>query len=191
MVWRKHWVVLVRRAGLPFLAFTFTVISGVALLIAQPSLNVLTPASLFFLWLFGMAVTGFWLWWQYTDWHNDIYVLTDDKIIDIEQKPLGLDAKRREGGLERVQNVDAKQRGFLSIIFDYGDVVISTAAGDEGYTFIMVPHPKKVQATVFQKLDQWRRRQDETRTLQRQREMIEGLQVYHQIQTEQGSRDYC
>lgn len=130
------------------------------------------------------------MWWSYTDWHNDIYVLTDDKIIDIEQKPLGLDAKRREGGLERVQNVDAKQRGFLSIIFDYGDVVISTAAGDEGYTFIMVPHPKKVQATVFQKLDQWRRRQDETRTLQRQREMIEGLQVYHQIQTEQGSRDY-
>jgi uncharacterized membrane protein YdbT with pleckstrin-like domain len=112
-------------------------------------------------------------------------VLTDEKIIDIEMKPLGLDAKRREGSLERVQNVDAKQRGFLSIIFDYGDVVISTAAGDEGYTFFIVPHPKKVQAMVFQKIDSLRRRQDETQALRRQRELIEGLQVYHQIRTDQ------
>jgi uncharacterized membrane protein YdbT with pleckstrin-like domain len=104
--------------------------------------------ALFLPWLVALVAAGFWLWWQYTDWHNDIYVLTDEKIIDIEMKPLGIDSKRREGSLERVQNVDAKQRGLTSVIFDYGDVVISTAAGDEGYTFLMVPHPKKVQALV-------------------------------------------
>ncbi len=189
VVWRKHWLNLAARAGLPFFAFFLVIVLGVILLFTRPSLPGFPTLGLFPLWFVALIASGIWLWWQYTDWHNDIYVLTDDKIIDIEQRPLGLDTKRREGGLERVQNVNAKQSGILSNIFDYGDVIISTAAGDEGYTFIMVAHPKKVQATVFQKLDQLRRRQEEKHTLQRQREMIEGLQVYHQIQAEQASRD--
>ena len=183
-VWRKHWINLLARIGLPLIVFGIGAFLIVPLF-SMPAIGGLSKTGLYVIWVIGMIIAAIWLWWRYTDWHNDIYVLTDEKIIDIEMKPLGLDTKRREGGLERVQNVDAKQRGVLANIFDYGDVVISTAAGDEGYTFIMVAHPKKVQAIVFQKLDGLRRRQEETRTLQRQRELIEGLQVYHQIQTEQ------
>jgi CRP-like cAMP-binding protein/membrane protein YdbS with pleckstrin-like domain len=190
IVWRKHWINMLARIGLPLIAVTLVLLLGIVLLAVLEAIPELSPMALFLPWLVALAATVFWLWWQYTDWHNDIYVLTDEKIIDIEMKPLGIDSKRREGSLERVQNVDAKQRGLTSVILDYGDVVISTAAGDEGYTFLMVPHPKKVQALVFQKLDALRRRQDEIKTQQRQRELIEGLQVYHQIQSEQASRSH-
>ncbi len=99
-----------------------------------------------------------WFFWNYIDYRNDIYVVTDDRIMDIEMKPLGLFAKRREGGLDRVQNVVYVQNGLVANILNYGDVIISTAAADEGYTFLMVPNPKLVQATVFQKLDAFRGR---------------------------------
>jgi len=190
IVWRKHWLNLLARISLPLIAVALVLLLGVVLLAVPEAIPGLSPTALLLAWLVAAIAAGFWLWWQYTDWHNDIYVLTDEKIIDIEMKPLGLDTKRREGGLERVQNVDARQKGIIPNIFDYGDVVISTAAGDEGYTFIMVPHPKKVQSIVFQKLDVLRRRQEEVRTQQRQRELIEGLQVYHQIQSEQASRSH-
>jgi len=108
-------------------------------------------------------------------------VVTDDRIIDIEMKPLGLSMKRREGGLSKVQNVVAQQNGLWANIFDYGDVVISTAAADEGFTFIMVPNPKGVQTTVFQKLEQFRSREEHRRASGRQQEMIEALSVYHQV----------
>ena len=132
-------------------------------------------------WSAMMAAAAFWFWWEYTDYRNDIYIVTDDRIVDIEMKPLGLDAKRREGGLERVQNVVFQQTGYRATLFKYGDVVISTAASDEGFTFKMVPDPQHVQATVFQKLSRFRSREEQRRAIARQQEMVEALSVYHQL----------
>jgi uncharacterized membrane protein YdbT with pleckstrin-like domain len=132
------------------------------------------------LFLFGM---GWWLY-RYVDWRNDIYVVTDDKLIDIEAKPLGLSTKRRETGLDRVQTVDYKQVGFIRYFLNYGDVVIRTAAADEGLDFLYVPNPRLVQAVVFQKLDAFRRKQEKHRLRDRQREMIESLEVYHEMRQE-------
>ena len=128
------------------------------------------------------------LWWQVADYRNDIYVLTDDKIIDIEMKPFGLDYKRREGNLERVQSVDFKRLGLLSVILDYGTVIIRTAAADEGYDFMMIGDPKHVQEVVFQKLDALRQRQEAKQAEERQREMIESLQVYDDIRRHGGAQ---
>jgi len=141
----------------------------------------LNATSLILGWLVLMATTAIWFWWEWTDYRNDIYVVTDDRIIDIEMKPLGLSMKRREGGLSKVQNVVAQQNGLWANIFDYGDVVISTAAADEGFTFNMVPNPKGVQTTVFHKLEQFRSREEHRRASGRQQEMIEALSVYHQV----------
>ncbi len=179
-IWRKHPIVLIQRAGLPFLI-------TIALFFALPQLDGLTTLlntglmTLVLPWLFLLVVTFIILIYQVVDYTNDLYVLTDDKIIDIEMKPFGLDYKRREGNLERVQSVDFKRLGLLSVIFDYGTVTIRTAAADEGYDFKMVPNPKRVQEIVFQKLDALRQRQEVKKAEDRQREMIESLQVYDSI----------
>ncbi len=181
MTWRKHWLNALRRAGPPFLAILILlVIAGLALT-GFFGVQTLSTTGLLFGWLVLMAGAVIWFWWEYTDYRNDIYVVTDDRIIDIEMKPLGLSMKRREGGLSKVQNVVAQQNGLWANIFDYGDVVISTAAADEGFTFIMVPNPKGVQTTVFQKLEQFRSREEHRRASGRQQEMIEALSVYHQV----------
>ena len=132
-------------------------------------------------WVVLLIATGGWLWWNVVDYRNDTYVVTNDRIIDVEMKPFGLSSQRREGGLEKVQNVVAVQNGVLPRLLNYGDVVISTAASDEGFTFIMVPDPKNVQTTIFERLDAFRRRQEQKHAAERQRELIEGIEVYHRL----------
>jgi hypothetical protein len=86
--------------------------------------------------------------------------------------------------------VVAQQNGVWANIFGYGDVVISTAASDEGFTFIMVPKPQLVQAVIFQKLNQFRVRDERRRAAQRQQELIEALSVYHQLRGGSGADSY-
>ncbi len=180
IIWRKHWIVLVWNAWIPFL-----IVLG--LLIAVPFLGSikqaldLTGAALTLPWIVAFLVAIGWLWWEYEDYHNDLYVVTDEKIIDIERKPLGLDYKRREGSLERVQSVDSRQIGVLQAVLDYGTVVIRTAAADEGYDFINVPNPKHVQQVVFQKLDAQRQRKAARDATDRQQSVVETLQVYDDL----------
>jgi hypothetical protein len=180
ITWRKHWIVLVWNAWIPFLIF-------LGILIAFPLFgNViqglgLSGTALALSWGVAFVITAGWLWWVYEDYHNDLYVVTDEKIIDIERKPLGLDYKRREGSLEKIQSVDSKQRGVVQALLDYGTVVIRTAATDEGYDFINVPNPKHVQQVVFQKLDAQRERKAAQEAVNRQQSVVETLQVYDDL----------
>jgi CRP-like cAMP-binding protein/membrane protein YdbS with pleckstrin-like domain len=180
-LWRKHWLNLLQRAGAPLLA-VLALIGAMAILIwLDVHQRGFEWPALLLPWLLLFVLSAGWLAWQYIDYHNDIYVVTDEKIIDIERKPLGLAEKRLEGSLERVQNVVAVQKGFWAMIFSYGDVLISTAAAGEGYTFNMVPNPKLVQSVVFQKLDALRTKQEMQRSRERQQELVEGLEVYDQL----------
>jgi CRP-like cAMP-binding protein/membrane protein YdbS with pleckstrin-like domain len=181
IIWHKHWLNAVQRTAGPFLFLMLLLGLGVLILADVIALQILNGIALAFGWLALVAIAAFWLWWQYTDYRNDVYIVTDDRIIDIEMQPLGLNAKRREGGLEKVQNVVAQQNGLWATLFRYGDVVISTAAANEGFTFMMVPNPTFVQATVFHKLNQFRVRDQKRQDLKRQEELIEALTVYHQL----------
>lgn len=190
VLWRKHWVNAIARVGPPLLAFMAVLFGGLLLLTGALGSLALTGPGFVFGWLVLLGGVGFWLWWEFVDYRNDVYIVTDDRVVDIEMKPWGLDAKRREGGLERVQNVVAQQNGVWAKIFGYGDVVISTAASDEGFTFIMVPKPQLVQAVIFQKLNQFRVRDEQRRAAQRQQELIEALSVYHQLRGGTGADSF-
>ena len=134
----------------------------------------LSGAALGLPWALVLFCLLVWVWWEYEDYRNDIYIVTDDKIIDIEAKPLWLSIRRREGGLDRVQNVLATQSGIWQNLLNYGNVDIKTAATDEGYTFMKVGNPRLVQSIVFQKLDAFRGRQAERQIRDRQRESSTG-----------------
>jgi hypothetical protein len=80
-----------------------------------------------------------------------------------------------------VQSVDAVQPGFWANLLNYGNVVIRTAASDEGFDFVRIGNPKLVQSIIFQRLEALRQRQERNRVAERQRELIEGLRVYHEV----------
>jgi CRP-like cAMP-binding protein len=182
VVWRKHWINLLWRVIWPSLFLV-----GIALaawlsgqLPRQGFLGVTRGDLSFVLFFMLMFALGWWLY-RFEDWRNDLYVLSDDKIVDIEAKPLGISTKSRETGLDKVQTVDYAQRGLVAYILDYGNVIIRTAAADEGLDFPWVPHPRLVQATIFQRLDALQRKRKEKERKERQVDMVEALQVYHNL----------
>ena len=183
-LWRKHWVVLLRQVGPPFGISLLWLAIGLLIANLKTSIMGLSGAALSLPWMLILFGLLFWVWWEYEDYRNDIYIVTDDQIIDIEAKPLWLSMRRREGGLDRVQNVDMAQIGLWQNLLNYGNVDIKTAATDEGYTFLKVSNPRLVQSIVFQKLDAFRSRQAERLIRDRQREMIEGLNVYNELKDE-------
>jgi hypothetical protein len=172
---------MIQRAWAPFLTVLFVVLIAIFGLGFLGDLLRTEGPGIWAVWLLSLAAAGIWLWWQIEDYRNDIYVVTDDRVIDIEMSPLGLRYKKREGPLDRVLTVDAIQLGIWAKVFNYGNVIIRTAAADEGYDFLMVPNPRQVQAVVFQKMDALRRRQEARRATERQRELIEGLEIYHEL----------
>jgi CRP-like cAMP-binding protein/uncharacterized membrane protein YdbT with pleckstrin-like domain len=178
---RKHPIILVQKAGKQILLLLlFAALLAGAGLVPLDGLGIersslLLGAAVPFVFVF------FWVWYLYEDYRNDVYVLTDEKIVDIERKPLALSKVTEEFYLDRVQNVKAKQRGIWSTVFDYGDVTIQTAAADRGVTFPTVQHPQYVQRLISQKIDERKRKQEQRTLAQRQRELIEGLQMYDEM----------
>lgn len=67
---------------------------------------------------------GGWAAWELADWRNDYYVLTDQRVVWLEQKLLR-SASRVEAPLETVQSVNTHTT-LLGRILGFGDVMIQT-----------------------------------------------------------------
>ncbi len=177
--WRKHWLRLLQRVVPPLSLFLaavsfFVLVSGHKVPFIHESGGQVAAAL--------VAVIGFmWLLWGYDDWRNDLYILTPDRLIDIQRKPLYMREERREAPLSQVQNVQTEMVGILAHIFNYGRVVIKTAAADGDLKFYFVPHPREIAQTIQRQLGEYRRRQEEREHLQRQAQLAETLEVYDEL----------
>ena len=103
-----------------------------------------------------IIVGGVWNLWNVLDWQNDLYILTNDRIIDLEKVPL-ISEDRREARLQQIQDVHYVMPGFINRLLDFGDVEVETAGRGGGFTFRSVPHPRQVQAEIFARVDQVRK----------------------------------
>lgn len=85
-----------------------------------------------FIWLY-----GFFIW---IDYYFDIWIITEERIINIEQKGLFI-RSMSEVKFNRIQDVTAEEKGAIPTMLDYGDVYIQTAAEKERFVFRKVPNP--------------------------------------------------
>jgi len=133
-----------------------------------------------FIALLLLIIGVFWLAWQALDWYNDVYIVTDDRIVDIEKKPLIFE-DRREAQLSMIQDVSYVQPNFITRILGFGDVIIETAGRAGVFTFMSVPNPQRVQRDIFARLEQMRRRQPAPATSQRIGEVIDLFERCRQV----------
>ncbi|MCS7220290.1 MAG: cyclic nucleotide-binding domain-containing protein [Anaerolineae bacterium] len=184
ITWRKHWLNLLLRTGWPLL-FTIAV-PAVAVLVWQSwgdlrAQGVETASAVFLFSLLELA-SVLWLLWQYADWRNDVYIVTSDRIIDIEKKPLFFSEERREASLGMVQNVNSHIPHLLAFVLGYGDVTIQTAAEVGAFRFVFVPNPREVHAEISRRLDAFRASQATQEEERRKSELAEWFQTYHRLQ---------
>jgi membrane protein YdbS with pleckstrin-like domain len=145
--WRKHWLKLLSVIWLPLL-----------ILVGVVGLLVLAVASsaggpLLILFLLGMALVDlFWLWWNWSNWGNDLYIVTNDRIIDQERLPLGFRRQRTETTFDKIQNVSFTIPGPIATLLNYGTVTIFTAGTGGKLDFLWVRNPRAVQQEIFGRL---------------------------------------
>ncbi len=138
LVIRKYWFVM---AG-PVITFVLALILPSALLTLLPFLapgldrEIIAPAVNFFLSLYIMALLAF-LYLIWADYYLDMWIVTSQRIIDIEQRGL-FSRDVSEIPIDRVQDITIEVHGFFETMLKFGTIRIQTA-GEREFVIHNVP----------------------------------------------------
>lgn len=170
ITYRKAWPVLIGKILLPFLLLLLWIFGITQLRISGSSINMFI-SLIMLISLFGLL---FWLWYNFTDWRNDIYRLTATQIFDIEKKPIGTERKKT-ADLENILTI-THQRDILGILFNFGSVVITV--GDTRFIFLDVYNPDRVHQDVAIYQEAFRQRKRMVEEARAREQMINWLLAY-------------
>src|SRR3989338_9956396 len=110
--------------------------------------NLFLPIVILFLSIYYLYLWLF-IFHSFVDYYLDIWIVTDERIINIEQRGL-FDRVVSEQKLYRVQDVTSELKGFFSTILNYGTVHIQTAGEEQRFIFEQVPDPYNVAKKIAQ-----------------------------------------
>lgn len=156
VTYRKHWVVLFQQAWKPFALLVAGIVfffwrlvvlystEGMTL-IRRNAAGSLSPDTLAATIPLLLLPVGFWLWYEYTDWKNDTFLVTDDEIHDIDRKPFGKE-ERRSAQIENILSTAYTRSGLIAYLFNYGTVNISVGGTQMAFEDVM--DPASVQADI-------------------------------------------
>ena len=186
VIWRKHWFVLLRAVGPAILLFALAV-ALLAVGLIRP--GILTEISRPWTMLPGIVLLLFSMVsyiWFYDGWCNDVYIVTDTRIVDIEGSPFHLRKEtRREGTFDVIQNIDYNSPNWLARVLRIGDVTIDTASQRKAFSFYAVAHPEEVQQEIFKRLTAFRENRSQAEATRQYAEFAKWFEAYHTAVIEQ------
>lgn len=154
ITWRKHWFVWLKKTW-PAMLLCLGLFFLLALtLLRLPPFDELENTLLLVLFLLvGTAFAFLWYVYLYDDWHKDVYIVTNDRIVDVESSSFRLRGeKKREGTFDVVQNITYVVPSFFHKLLNMGSVTIETAGTEKTFTFIDVFNPSAIQQEVFNRM---------------------------------------
>ena len=90
------------------------------------------------------------LGYRWVTWYFDVFIITDQRIIDIEQKGV-FHRTVSEASLGRVQDVTYTVQGFLATLMNFGSVQVRTASDGE-LKLTDIKDPEEVQEMIIELL---------------------------------------
>lgn len=85
-------------------------------------------------------------------WYFNVYILTDERVVDVDWLSI-IYRKVSSAQISHVEDVSASQGGVFAGVFDYGNVQIQTAAEEENFEFVAVPHPQLVAKKISELME--------------------------------------
>lgn len=125
-----------------------------------------------------------WIWYRVEDWRNDIYVITDNQVIDRNKKPIGRE-ELRTANFSNIEAVRFEQKGIIGLIFNYGTVFIR--AGQAELTFDDVYNPSEIQRELFRRMAEREIKQKQEALRLDNERMMDYFEAYTEV--EQEARD--
>ena len=104
-----------------------------------PILVLFTSIYYLYIWLFMFS--------SFVDYYLDAWVVTNYRIINIEQKGL-FHRVISEQRLYRIQDVTSELKGFFPTFLNFGNIYVQTAGEAERFVFKQVPNPYQVVSKI-------------------------------------------
>lgn len=180
ITYRKHWFVLLEDLWRP----TASIFAGAALI--GLALAGLVPSFIPFgavlaLVLVSWVPLSIWWFYEYVDWRNDIYQVTDDQIVDVVKKPFGQET-RKAAPLANILSLKYERPSLTGVVFNYGTVVAQI--GNDEFRFEGVMDPVGVQNDVYRRIEAQSAKKAQSEVVKRREEMATWLGTYYQVETE-------
>ena len=140
---KKHWVTnfVWIASSLILIATPILIFPGIYLagLIPKnmPSSFLSLIILIWYLFVFTYSLINFLLW------YFTVSIVTTERIIDIDFINI-LQKKFAATRITRIEDVTMRRGGILKAVFDFGDVLVQTAAKDAKFQFYSVPFPERV-----------------------------------------------
>src|SRR5690606_12452041 len=84
-------------------------------------------------------------------WYLNIYIVTNKRIINITRSGI-FRRQMTETSFHKVQDVTVKTLGLVSMLLDYGDVVVQTAGHATYIHLYAVPKPREIHKKIVNTL---------------------------------------
>jgi CRP-like cAMP-binding protein len=134
---RKHEVVLAQSLSLPIIALAIPIFLLVQFFLTRAFFTIFGAGILFLLIVL-------WMVWNWIDWGNDYYIVTNQRVVWLE-KVVGLYDSRQEAPLSTLLSVGV-ETDMSGRLLDYGDLIVRTFVGK--IVFHHVAHPFEAEHVV-------------------------------------------
>jgi CRP-like cAMP-binding protein len=176
ITYRKHWTVFFKQALLPNILFILS-LAGILFLSIYFVVNEIN-GRLLIIGAVVLVTIFFFFWWlyEYEDWRNDLYRVTQDLIIDRDKKPFGKESFR-SAPIKNIQSLGHKIPNIFGLIFNVGNVNINV--GDETFTFDGVHDPAVVHQDISRRMEELVAQDEQERIKREHERMATWLEIYH------------
>jgi uncharacterized membrane protein YdbT with pleckstrin-like domain len=184
ITWRKHWIIWLKTTGLALLVFLSLLVLTFLTLLGLLPLGSLEGSSPALALILGLATSVAFAWYVYLydGWHRDIYIVTKDRIVDVESSSFRLQGEdRREGTFEVIQNITYTIPGFFHQLLNLGDVLIETAAVSGNFTFESVFDPSAVQQEIVNRMVAFQEDQRHRERVREDTKLADWFSEYHHL----------
>lgn len=139
LIIRKHWFVMARTVIMfvVFLLLPPLVLTLLPYLAGYMGMELVEPLTNFLLALYIMVLLVF-LFLMWMDYYLDMWIITNERIIDVEQRGL-FNRHIAEIPLQHVQDVTIEVRGIIETFLKFGTIRIQTA-GEREFNIEYVPN---------------------------------------------------
>jgi uncharacterized membrane protein YdbT with pleckstrin-like domain len=177
ITYRKHWFILLKQIWWPTLIELVLFVIFIARFLSFFEFISLESTSVV-VFSVGFLILGWW-GYQYIDWSNDIYIITQDQIIDVDKKPLGTES-RKSAPIKNILSIEYERLGFTGYLLNFGTVNIKV--GESTFTFDTVYNPSEVQRDLFKRYSEFKNREKQAQDEAEKRRLADWIEGYHRWQ---------
>ncbi len=187
IIWRKHWIVLWRTEWLSTLLIVGAALAFFNWYNGAAPLGTLLRDNAWWIWPFIFGGLGAWWWWVFEDWRNDEYLLTGNRVIEINRTPFSLNERRRESPLSDFQSTELKIVGPWQKMFRYGTLIVKLPGAQVDFKDIV--DPAGAQTEITKRLNAYNAQRAEKEAQARRNELTEWFAAYDEIRQRDRVRD--